>query len=674
MKLKHLFVGILAMGMFAACNDDVTGGNDKVLENETKTFVKISLVNSDGGTRAFGDDILDKGNYEDGLDSENIVKTIKLVFFDQGRNYIGETELSPNEVADEENPNYTGQNPDLTISRILTTVAEVNLPENINHPRYVMAYVNPTTAAGDLSTTKLEDVMNKLREEAAVSPNGLTMNNSVYYDQTSGLTRFATEVDFETMFFKTQEEAKKSPGINITVERVQAKVKLANFASLKEGNYSYPNNDGVAEDDKSIVEGDFTLQFVPKTWFVNATEKKTFLIKNFRSDNLNYFTSEPKVSDWGVNFANLQKEFTGSPSDGRENYINDQTRKRCYWAYSPTYFYTSSTYPDVSYDVKYTSVNNSVNPDGASYPLKYRSYNSALDQDPNGKKAYEYCLENTQNRQTLVSEDAKASLTSVVMLGHYIVKDKDGKTVFNGASSKGTFYIRHNSKTNKQVLLTDEDAMDFFLERTGSTMFIKVPVLTEGSNVPSGKFVYQPLRAANAKEYGVNKLFVLGYPADSQLGENKVSEQWRTLRFKKDITNDELSNIYIYDPNASGTDEGYRPVTTEDLTDLRKRMYSTYGVLESFKNGKAYFNVPLKHIFGSGTTSNDIDTDNVKLGDYGVVRNHVYSLTINKINGLGSGIGDLDQPIVPPTEADKYYISAKLNILRWRIVGQSVDL
>lgn len=661
-SLKLFCSAAIVAAALAACNDDVVmdqtqESSNVVLADQTKTFVKISLVNTDGSTRAFDESILDQNLYEDGLDSENTVKKIMLVFFDQGRNYVGQTEIT---VTDD-TPDYSTGNADLTISRVLTTVAEVNLPENINHPRYVLAYVNPTTAAGDLSTAKLEDVINKMRDESAVSPDGLTMNNSVYFDQTTGNTRFATEVDFDTMFFKTQTEAEKSPGVNITVERVQAKVRLNNFASLKNSTYAYPGETG--------AECDYNLEFVPETWFVNGTEKKTFLIKNFRSDNNNYFNNEPTVTDFGMKFDALQNIF--KCGDNRQNYVNDETRKRSYWALTPTYFWRANLYPEVSYDVKYTSVGTAVNQSGDNYPLKYRSYNSALNQDPKGVKEYEYCLENTQNRQTLVSDDAKAALTSVVLLGHYVVKDKSGNVVFDGASSNGTFYVRHNSSTNKQVMLTDEDAMNFFLERTGSTMFIKVPVLTEGTNLPSGEYVYQPLRAANAEEYGIKNLFTLAYPADIQLGENRISEQWRTLRFKSDITDNQLSQIYIYDAAVEGN---YRSVTRADLPELRKRMYSTFGVLESFKKGKAYYNVPLKHIFGNGTTSNEIDTEKVQLGDYGVVRNHVYSLGINKITGLGTGIGDLDQPIVPPTEVDKYYIAAKLNILRWRIVGQTVDL
>lgn len=645
--LKSIFSCALLAVMATACSDDIVDSKqDVVLGDETTTYVKISLVNTDGITRAFGDDILDKDKYENGSEAESKVNEILFVFFDQGRNYVGQSKVS----VTEDNIQFNG-NDNLTVERILTTVAEVNLPQNINHPSYLIAYVNPTSASADLTTATLEESMRFIRDEKSVSPNGMTMNNSVYFDEVTGLTRFATPVDFSAHFFKSEAEAKASPGVDITVERVQAKVRLEDFASIEAN--AYPNNGAVC---------DYTLEFTPETWFANATEKRTFLLKNFRNGSDNYLVGHMPSIDYGVNLAELKSRFAGA-KDNRENYLNDETRKRSYWAFDPTYFYNEGLYPDVSYDVKYGNVNAT----GKSYPLTYRSYNNVLAESLQGaKKTHEYVLENTVNLQTLVSDDAKASLTSVVLLGHYVVKDKDGNVVFDGsAADPGTFYVRHNSSSNKQVMITDEDAKNFFLERSGSVLFVKIPAMNPDGTESTTEFVYKPLRTAEAKKAGVYDFFQLSYPTAAVAG-SKLSEQWRTLSLK---SNADLSKLYLFD----GTINDYRAVTSADLADLSKRLYSAFGVLESFKGGKAYYNVPLKHIFGSGT-SNEINAEKVQHGDFGVVRNHVYSLKINSINGLGTGIGDLNQPIVPPTEVDKYYISTRLNILKWRVVSQSVDL
>ena len=59
----------------------------------------------------------------------------------------------------------------------------------------------------------------------------------------------------------------------------------------------------------------------------------------------------------------------------------------------------------------------------------------------------------------------------------------------------------------------------------------------------------------------------------------------------------------------------------------------------------------------------------------GVVRNHIYDLTLNSIKGVGTNVFDPDQIIIPqqPDEDELWYLAAKINVLSWRIVGQNVD-
>lgn len=59
----------------------------------------------------------------------------------------------------------------------------------------------------------------------------------------------------------------------------------------------------------------------------------------------------------------------------------------------------------------------------------------------------------------------------------------------------------------------------------------------------------------------------------------------------------------------------------------------------------------------------------------GVVRNHIYELTINSIQGIGTPVFDPKDPIVPDTPDDEHlwFLSARINVLKWRIVKQNVD-
>ena len=88
--------------------------------------------------------------------------------------------------------------------------------------------------------------------------------------------------------------------------------------------------------------------------------------------------------------------------------------------------------------------------------------------------------------------------------------------------------------------------------------------------------------------------------------------------------------------------------------------------LQLLEDGKAYFFTHVEH-FGPDAGVNA----------YGIVRNHYYEITINSIAGLGTPVSDESEPevITPekPTDLD-YNLAAKINILMWKVVRQTVDL
>ena len=75
--------------------------------------------------------------------------------------------------------------------------------------------------------------------------------------------------------------------------------------------------------------------------------------------------------------------------------------------------------------------------------------------------------------------------------------------------------------------------------------------------------------------------------------------------------------------------------------------------------GATYYFLPIKHI----------GTEN------GIVRNHLYDITINGVASFGTPVYDPKEVILPQTpEDDETYISAKINILSWKVVSQTVTL
>lgn len=82
------------------------------------------------------------------------------------------------------------------------------------------------------------------------------------------------------------------------------------------------------------------------------------------------------------------------------------------------------------------------------------------------------------------------------------------------------------------------------------------------------------------------------------------------------------------------------------------------------KGGMAYYYTTIKHLGEVG-----------KLGEYGIVRNHSYQISLNSIKGFGTPVYDPNKIIVPTIPSDdKTYLAAKINVLSWRVVPSTVDL
>lgn len=82
------------------------------------------------------------------------------------------------------------------------------------------------------------------------------------------------------------------------------------------------------------------------------------------------------------------------------------------------------------------------------------------------------------------------------------------------------------------------------------------------------------------------------------------------------------------------------------------------------KGGMAYYYTTIKHL-----------GEKDHLGEYGIVRNHSYQISLNSIKGFGTPVYDPNKTIVPTIPSDdKTYLAAKINVLSWRVVPSTVDL
>ena len=81
-------------------------------------------------------------------------------------------------------------------------------------------------------------------------------------------------------------------------------------------------------------------------------------------------------------------------------------------------------------------------------------------------------------------------------------------------------------------------------------------------------------------------------------------------------------------------------------------------------DGATYYYTPIKHLGEAG-----------KLGEYGIVRNHSYQVTIQNIQGFGTPVYNPDKEIDPMIPSDdNTYLAASVKVLSWRVVSSNVDL
>lgn len=120
--------------------------------------------------------------------------------------------------------------------------------------------------------------------------------------------------------------------------------------------------------------------------------------------------------------------------------------------------------------------------------------------------------------------------------------------------------------------------------------------------------------------------------------------------------------IYIENPDYTGSNEKYIELADAEAT-INEEL--TKNPAQIATEGYVYYYTPIKHL---GTTTGST-------GEYGVVRNHIYDVTITDIKGYGTPIFDPDKDIdTTHPSNEEVYIAARINVLSWRVVSSDVTL
>jgi len=147
------------------------------------------------------------------------------------------------------------------------------------------------------------------------------------------------------------------------------------------------------------------------------------------------------------------------------------------------------------------------------------------------------------------------------------------------------------------------------------------------------------------------------------LAENKDYKKHTTTATGTEITGLTVNDIHFvvtgYQVKAQ-LKEGVT-VYNKDGVEATNECNTNMGksLAEIRKEGRAYYYTDVAHL---GTAK-------------GIVRNHYYQIDVKTITGFGTPVYDPDSEFVPVVPEDtQTYLAARINVLSWRIVKQTVDL
>lgn len=296
---------------------------------------------------------------------------------------------------------------------------------------------------------------------------------------------------------------------------------------------------------------------------------------------------------------------------------NDRANYRCYWALS-----SGTKNIDETFAWGYTGDWNAM-----GFASEYGYAVAPANDEYATRKSYTYCGENTKQSTPVSTE----GLTKVILKGRLLEKtdDTNYKTLEiarwygNEYSGNGDLRIAV-ANSLKYTLFSSSDGTNFDSIKPEDLMCVAGSVV--------GAEAYEVgFQLSSADGYGTNKTW---YKYDSVNGYVRLGDSG------------------IVGDNVAKANEHLKTIEPALL----------------YASGQTYYIVDIEH-FGNAKE---------KPAYYGIVRNHVYQIDINSIKGYGSpifdGYSDVVTPPDYPEEDESSYVAAKINVLSWKIVQQTVDI
>ena len=611
--------------MGACTNDDLLENpkDNPVLNGKADAYLAVRILDANGSESRAGNN----GGYEYST-TEHAISTAHFYFYDADGKYVtfATADLTPG----------TEKNEETTVEAVTNSVLVLKNLTSIGFPKYVVAVLNQPESYENMNLTELQG---KLSSSTLV---GGTKKGEYYIMVNSTATKvgsagkyFATEIPAEKFLKepKTPEELTAENTVNIYVERLSAKVKTTSYEYYTLGeDFNIDGTDGIK------------LKAKINAWGLNATNKKSYIIKKVHSD----FTiaeetrndNTTKVGAWNYSSADLY---------------------RSWWAQSPNY--NGGTYP-----VSYASGQYSEGFDAGllndDYSLDYITYDGLIIKS--GEVGY--CAENTNTRTKLIETTGNfhAKATEVLLKAEVVDEDNNPVDLYRYDntlySAKGYLERLFNKAEGINVYklegteykaISSEDVFDFTAEGAD---FDEMLV-----NKGDGKVIVKPFETLVDE---VENWYIKG-------NDGKFTKI--TARADNSETTDTDESKTVKEQVLEKVNSAFTAIFNKEADPTN----TAYAYAYHYNDGMMYYNVPIEH-YRTNAPSTVYDangTVDVVEGEYGIVRNHYYQLTINSISKLGAAVHDATEEIVPDADENvTYCVGATINILSWKVVNQDVEL
>lgn len=607
---KYKILCLAASIALAACQDtdmpQSQPDNDRA-EETVATYLRVNLHNIGNATGRAVD-----GGYQSGSTDESTVHWADFYFYDKAGQPFAVTTGNSNCIRlsnlDKSNETTTdGANVEATYG-LLT----LWLKENNPAPARMTAVVN--------SNTKY--IGKKLNEMAEMNINPFTSING----KTAAVMTAASFIDNDTNnnddypftvrltnenLFRDLTDANRKP-VSVYVERLWAKVTLE-LDESKSWQWMDKAKQIIKVSTQSSITGETKkTAFVQlHAWGLNATEKTSRLMKEI--DNSWTFT-------WG------------GENEPNKSW-NHPDYHRSYWGKSVHYKYDSNDY-----------ANSAMDGNIGEKALTYRSLKDYYDQSTkelgnagSSLRSPQYAMEHTpsvDHLKVMYQPTGSACVTSAILIAQLLGFDEnnDGK-IDEGESLIGKKLYRMDG-----AFWNEEELMRSLYSLFATNIW----VVKEGT---SESMVYERISET--------------YFQLTDIGDGLVG---------LGIT-DKAKNLTLYYKDENGEMQHYTALEG-DLQTFNKEKASSLHI-NGFTNGWMYYNIAIEHLapFTNGVKYNDAEYKGnyIQEGQYGVLRNHWYQITVNDIIGLGWGITNPEEPIVPQLRTDKVGVSFEVKVCPWHV-------